>query len=350
MSQVLFLVALVSSLFIAITDATALHVADDGLFHFMSIGDWGCMPYGGKKAEDERIVAKSFAAKAESLKARFILNTGDNFYRCGVHSKKDEVWKNTFEDVFSEESMMVPWYSCLGNHDYGYPGSAEAEMEYVSPRNNRWVMPSRYYYRRLEFPNEVNISLIVLDSSPCQRKYRSDDPSGWDPCADAAHSCPGCAFHANVVKESCTTQYEWLKGVLPKVPKGDWKIAMAHAPANEIDVEDLLKPLVEHKFELFINGHIHELSQYEVDNHTDMNFVTTGAGCQVEIPAAGEVLTPAKLNDSGASGLHASRAIWTQHVAGYTEHVFEDNFKTLATHFYNYKGDKIHRIAVAKRI
>ena len=346
-SEVWYVALVVVSVFLVTTQmAMSMSVVkDDGLFHFMSIGDWGCMPMGGTKAHDEVVVAKSFADKATELKSRFVLNTGDNFYHCGVHSKSDSVWKSTFEDVFTEESMMVPWYSCLGNHDYGYPGSAEAEMEYTSPHNNRWVMPSRYYYRRLEFPKEVNISLIVLDSSPCQAKYRSSDPINWDPCGTHTHTCPGCTFHDNIMKENCGDQLKWLNEVLPKVPKDDWKIVMTHAPAYELNVEDLLKPLEEHKFELFINGHVHLLAHYEIDTAPDMNFVTTGAGCWIDVDSTENP----KIGACSIDGVGSCAMKWTDVVAGYTEHVFEDNFKTLATHYYNHKGEVIHRIAVKKR-
>lgn len=341
-------------------------------FHFMSIGDWGCIPAGGFAANDERVVAKSFAAIASNLSAKFVLNTGDSFYRCGVHSKRDEVWNSTFENVFSEDSMLVPWYSCIGNHDYGYPGSAEAEVEYVSPKNNRWVMPARYYYRRLVFPGEVNISLIVLDSSPCNKLYRGDDPQHWDPCGlhFDEKRCPGCSFHDNILKQNCSLQLEWLQSVLPTVPQDDWKIVMTHAPAHELDVVDLLAPLYAHNFELYVNGHLHLLQHYAVEGKEDMNFVTTGAGCWVRIPENatggtgehhqllvpndGQTFTaanrPQSIQDEKLARQAALGAVkWQSVVAGYTAHVFEDNFRTLSTHYYNYKGEVINKISVSKR-
>jgi tartrate-resistant acid phosphatase type 5 len=344
-------------------------------FHFMSIGDWGCVPVGGFGARDERVVAKSFADKAANLSAKFVLNTGDSFYRCGVHSKSDEVWNTTFEDVFHEDSMLVPWYSCIGNHDYGYPGSAEAEVEYVSPKNNRWVMPARYYYRRLVFPGEVNISLIVLDSSPCNKLYRGDDPKHWDPCGlhFDEKKCPGCSFHDNILKQDCSAQLAWLQSVLPSVPQEDWKIVMTHAPAHELDVEDLLTPLYHHNFELFINGHLHRLQEYGVAGKEAMNFVTTGAGCWVKVPESSEDATyddhsdlelivphdgrthtaatrPASMQSDKIARQENLGAIhWQSVVAGYTAHTFENNYQTLSTSYFNYLGEVVHKVSVQKR-
>jgi hypothetical protein len=92
-------------------------------------------------------------------------------------------------------------------------------MEYVSPKNNRWILPDRFYYRRLEVPRlEVNISLVVLDASPCQSEYTSSDPAGWDPCGSVIPACPGCTFHQNVIKQNCTKQLEWLESIMPTIP------------------------------------------------------------------------------------------------------------------------------------
>ena len=83
-----------------------------------------------------------------------------------------------------------------------------------------------------------------------------------------------------------------------------------------------------------------------MDDLDTMNFVTTGAGCQVPIVSAAALSSPPPPLVGGAAHKHEN--MWTQKVAGYTEHVFEDNFTTLATHFYNYKGEIIKRIAVKK--
>ena len=78
---------------------------------------------------DEVTVAKSFAASAEALKAQFVLNTGDNFYYYGVKSTSDPMWENTFEQIYTQDSLMVPWYGVLGNHDYGYNPTAQTQYE-----------------------------------------------------------------------------------------------------------------------------------------------------------------------------------------------------------------------------
>jgi hypothetical protein len=323
-------------------------------FNFVSIGDWGCVPIGGYHEQDELIVAKKFSEAATSVDAKFVLNTGDNFYYCGIHSKTDTMWNSTFEGVFTAPSTMVPWYSCLGNHDYGYPGSATAQIEYVSPNNNRWVMPGRYYYKRLVFPNEVNISLLVLDATPCQKDYVNDDPSKWDPCGSVIPGCPGCTFHENVIKQSCSAQLTWMNSIIPSIPADDWKIVMIHAPAGDINEVDLITPLQQAKFDLYINGHVHLLSHYTMDNAG--TYITTGAACMVRVPAAQAEKkinipeakwTPSSCPSSSSNG-HSCQIVWEQTIAGYTTHSFSSDFSELSTFIYDYDGNLLHTAVIQK--
>ena len=344
------LTLLVAALFAAVIATPAA-----ASFSFASLGDWGCVPIGGYHERDEIVVARQFASAAEDVNARFILNPGDNFYYCGVHSKDDSMWNSTFESVFTEPSTMVPWYTALGNHDYGYPGSATAQMEYVSPNNNRWVLPARYYYKRLEFPGEVNISLVVLDASPCQQDYISNDPSGWDPCGSVIPGCPGCTFHQNVIKQSCAAQLEWLNSILPTVPADDWKIAMVHAPASDIDVLDMITPFQNANFNLYLNGHVHLLAHYQIDNMG--TYITSGAGCMVRVPESDKktlspgTVVPPKLRASSCRDnpkFHSCEIIWQKTIAGYTTHTFNANFSALTTYIYDYAGKLLHTVVTEK--
>jgi len=327
-------------------------------FSFSSIGDWGCVPIGGYHEQDELTVAKSFSKTTASIDAKFILNTGDNFYYCGVHNKTDSMWNSTFEGVFTEPSTMVPWYGCLGNHDYGYPGSATAQLEYVSPNNNRWQIPGRYYYKRLVFPGQVNISLVVMDASPCQSDYISSDPSGWDPCGSVIPSCPGCTFHQNVIKQNCSAQLTWLNALMPTIPADDWKIMMVHAPASDIDVEDIITPFQQYKFDMYINGHVHLMAHYQMDN--EGTYITTGAACMVRIseseaktmdyvPPHQQVMEKAGANSCGGDNpWHSCSIVYQRTIAGYSSHTFSDDFSSLTTYLYDWNGNVLHTVVTAK--
>ena len=62
-------------------------------------------------------MAKQFAATAASTNARFVVNTGDNFYYYGVTGVDDPQWDTDFESVYDQASLTgVKWYGVLGNH------------------------------------------------------------------------------------------------------------------------------------------------------------------------------------------------------------------------------------------
>ena len=84
-------------------------IGNDNNISFVSIGDWGGAALGGYHLTDEVTVAKSFASAAENLNAQFILNTGDNFYYYGIKSVTDPMWENTYEQIYTQKSMMVKW-------------------------------------------------------------------------------------------------------------------------------------------------------------------------------------------------------------------------------------------------
>ena len=64
------------------------------------------------------------------------------------------------------------------------------------------------------------------------------------------------------------------------VPADDWLIIVGHHPADEMDVEDLFAPIQAHGFDLYLNGHVHTLTQYSVDGNPA--FVTSGAGAMIK--------------------------------------------------------------------
>ena len=52
-----------------------------------------------------------------------LLNVGgcvhrDNFYNSGVTSVSDPQWLESWRTPYNHSSLQLPWYACLGNHDY----------------------------------------------------------------------------------------------------------------------------------------------------------------------------------------------------------------------------------------
>eukprot|EP00965_Chrysotila_dentata_P250577 6209528-Pleurochrysis_carterae.AAC.2 len=68
-------------------------------------------------------------AVADRSAPSFIINTGDSFYYCGLANTSDFQIQTDFVQPYSKyPSLDVPWYSVLGNHEYGYNVSAVIEL------------------------------------------------------------------------------------------------------------------------------------------------------------------------------------------------------------------------------
>jgi len=134
------------------------------------------------------------ATVADSFSPKFILNTGDNFYWCGVQNTSDFQIEEDWIKPYSALSLQIPWYSILGvsfmfftsvvdlyllqNHEYGYNVQAQIDLSGIY---KNWVMDDRYYTKRIlvDEKTETYLSIIFLDTSPCISGYRSDNPSKW---------------------------------------------------------------------------------------------------------------------------------------------------------------------------
>ena len=91
------------------------NTSNSSLISFVTLGDWGGAGIEAVHKTAELSVAHQLSTSAAALSAQFLINVGDNFYHYGVKSKNDTQWQSTFENVYKEESMMIPWYSVLGN-------------------------------------------------------------------------------------------------------------------------------------------------------------------------------------------------------------------------------------------
>ena len=310
-------------------------------FTFMSIGDWGGSSIDNKHQRWEHVVANQFSEQAKIYNPEFIIGTGDNFYYFGVKTVDDNLFKKDFENVYNTSNLMVPWYHTLGNHDYAY--NPDAQTKYVSPNNNRWVMPKRYYSKRIQLNKNNYASLIFLDTSPCVNDYRNNDSTKWDPCSPNFPTPSDCKFHQNILNQSCGNQYRWLDKTLKNISKNDWIIVAGHHPANEIDNLDLVSLLEKKNIDLYLNGHAHELRYYQINNKGC--WITTGAGSMVS--------TDSSLKKSYKYYVYKDtnfNSLWNQTIAGFTIHKFDRNYSKLDTSFIDFMGKIIYNVSIFKRL
>ena len=163
---------------------------------------------------------------------------GDNFYDKGVNSTTDPLWNLHFEKPFSEQRFPMPFYTCLGNHDYY--GNIQAQVEY-SKSNSRWNMPSPYYSFAQQIDGNCQVEFFVLDTTPIE---------------EGDHST--------------RAQVNWLKNKLES-SQAQYKIVVGHHPlfsggehgSSRRNYRQLAKLFDRHSIDLYICGHDHDLQLHD---------------------------------------------------------------------------------------
>jgi hypothetical protein len=346
-------VLLLCGLLLLVT-ATATNTAVNSNAGFLSVGDWGSASLGGyhlRNAIGTADAMKAYIAngRGSGASVSFVLNTGDNFYYCGIQNTSDAQITEDYTALFG--GMGVPWYHSLGNHDYGFSPEAQLRLNETIPE---WIMDDRYYHRRVVLPgggsdddrNDIRVNIIVLDTNPCVRDYRGTDRRRWDPCGTEYPDCSPiaepCRFHENILSQDCDTQLSWAKGVFANIPDGEWVFVVGHHKAEEINVADFQSTILDNpRVHLYLNGHNHNLEHYSVNG--DAKYMTTGAGGMVVIGAESgadkrqRMPTSSRHATAGTAG--AVKSLWSKVITGFTSHVFTNNGTTLTTYFWDVKSN-----------
>ncbi|KAG7401958.1 hypothetical protein PHYBOEH_008479 [Phytophthora boehmeriae] len=320
--------------------------------HALAIGDWGvdlglgscCNVYrktgvGNKEYyKDQQAqpnVAYLLALSAKKLQPKAILGHGDNFYWNGLGS--DDVsyrFLNSFESMYSDPALLsIPWFNVAGNHDLGgsmficgkrdnqfveCSGTTELlknldekftrQSTYVSPNNDRWKMPSRYYVERLEnLSTGVSVDVFNIDTNAatvhgahqtcCQCYGYKMKYGGAQSCSDVARGDTLCAGGDTQMFDACVSQIEaWQADSLHQLARdaaastATWKVVNTHYsphfhmdPTMMAEVNSILSTGGIH---LYMNGHTHAESHEFGSFNT--HFVTNGAGGGIQSESIGE--------------------------------------------------------------
>jgi len=263
----------VRTLFVATQVAVASRFLPGGLFaaevgqnvsagglNFIIFGDWG-----RNGEQDQSEVAAQMALAAKATGARFIVSVGDNFYEDGVASVSDPQWQTSFENVYHDPALQIPWQVILGNHDYH--GNCEAQLEYARG-HPRWNLPARYFVQTHRIDGTTVADFFYLDTTPMIQSY-------WQSHKTSAH----------VATQDVKKQIAWFKAALAS-SQARWKIVIGHHPiysggehgdTTEL-VETILPLLHKHKVQAWFNGHDHDLQHLVAG---DLNLFCSGAGSQV---------------------------------------------------------------------
>ncbi|HTY00063.1 MAG TPA: metallophosphoesterase [Bacteroidota bacterium] len=240
-----------------------------GSLNFLVISDWGRDGINDRdhKTPGQLKVAHQFGATARQVNASFVVTCGDNFHGKGVSTPTDPLWAENFEHVYGDESLMIPWYITLGNHDY--EGNVEAELEYAKV-SKRWVQPARYYAFTRELPGAVGILFVVLDSSPLIEEYQHEK--------NDQHHVKG---------QDTTAQIHWCDSVLA-ASVARWKFVFFHHPAfsassvhgSTLEIQRAFVPLFKkYHVDACFSGHDHDLQHSHPEGST-VEYFGVGGGSE----------------------------------------------------------------------
>jgi hypothetical protein len=329
---------------LALVLALTAAAADD--VHILSVGDWGSAALGGYHLKNAQNTAAAMQSYVKANTPRLVLNTGDNFYYCGIQNGSDPQINEDFVGLFG--SIQLPWYSILGNHDYGFNPDAQLWLNQTIPT---WVMDGRYYHRRADLNNGLVLNVIALDTNPCVADYRGEDRAKWDPCGIQYPTCEPvpdvCRFHENIVQQNCTAQLAWFRATLDSIDAdNEWVFVLGHHKANEINVENFQALISDPRVHLYLNGHTHNLEHYSIGRDSigrdsmDPKYITTGAGGMVIIGNKAQEEQEAQEGQEGQT----AHSIWSKVVTGFTSHTFtaNNNYSSVVTEFWDTEQNVIY--------
>ena len=231
-----------------------------GALNFAIIGDWGRF---GRP--DQQEVANQMALACKATAATFVISVGDNFYEDGVASLDDSHWQKSFENVYADPALQVPWYVILGNHDYHVDPTPELEYGRTHPR---WVMPARYYAQSHALDAKTQADFFYIDTSPMIDEYKTD-----------AKMAPF------VATQDVGAQLKWLDDSLA-ASKAPWKIVIGHHPiysagfghGSQQEMIKLVLPLLQkHGVQAYFCGHDHDLQHLKGG---DVQLFISGGGSE----------------------------------------------------------------------
>jgi acid phosphatase len=237
------------------------------MLNFLVVGDWG-----RRGCVEQRAVACGLARAARRDGSRFVLSTGDNFYDDGVQSVDDPHWRESFEYVYADAALDLPWYVALGNHDYN--GNVRAQLHYTA-QSRRWYLPRRYYGLNVTIAPGVYAQLVVLDTTPLLPMYRAG----------------GAEHKPETDGEDANLQIRWLRHMLAPATSR-WRLVMGHHPlysgspfhGGDGTLQRRVGPaLRDYGVQAYFCGHEHDLQHLEVGG---VQHVISGAGSETRITGA----------------------------------------------------------------
>uniref|UniRef100_A0A915LNY1 Calcineurin-like phosphoesterase domain-containing protein n=1 Tax=Meloidogyne javanica TaxID=6303 RepID=A0A915LNY1_MELJA len=118
--------------------------------NFVIVGDIGGLPIYPYYSYAQKRVAEAISnvVSEQGEPLNFVINVGDNFYFNGVSDIFDSRFEDSFEQVYDDENLFVPWYTIAGNHDH--LGNISAQLAHTN-FSSKWTFPHLFYKIRIIF-------------------------------------------------------------------------------------------------------------------------------------------------------------------------------------------------------
>jgi len=281
---------------------------------FLGMGDWGTKTYprrsltsqftrkleakensnhkGNNKQDQQQqsgypwniLVSEAMAAYASVYPADFLIALGDNFYNNGVTSVYDDLWQDYYHNIYYQDSLKIPWYVILGNHDYGSNregGDPDAQIEY---QDGRWNA-GHCYLQSYMIPNSnAVVDIVFIDSTLVapEETYQTSTASGVSEEQQKAYQTSQLSCLEAYLAGS-TAHFLLVAGHYPIFSTGK------NGPGDmESMVETVFPLLAKYDVDAYLCGHDHMLehlvySYYVTDNSgsgttkRSMDFIISGA-------------------------------------------------------------------------
>jgi tartrate-resistant acid phosphatase type 5 len=266
-------------LLLAITICALLCATVSANMDILVAGDWGGQPNKPYTTSEEVDTAKIMGDIASSSNAAMAWMLGDNFYDDGVKNVDDPRFKETFEDVFTADSLKnLPFWIVAGNHDHY--GNAQAEVEYSS-HSSRWTFPSLYYTQTWKVTGtNRTVQVVMIDT--VELCGGSQD---YDYCRRHDIADEDCVIQPTGPEDVkvAANQWQWINDTLEK-STADYLIVAGHYPVWSIAehgptkclVENLRPALIHYKVNSYMCGHDHTFEEIVETDHTKLQYIVTG--------------------------------------------------------------------------
>jgi len=231
----------------------------------------------------QQLVAGQMVKRSADSDPDYVLNAGDNFYpggynrQCGQgqdgqDSSHQFDW--AWAQLYNKDKLKdKPWFSVLGNHDYGGISHRQGwDLQvFITWSNKNWVMPAQTWSRLVQY-KDFAVQYFFLDSN------------FLDAHSDAGHTmCQGGTECYGFNDGSCAhmLQQAWdggldMMGNIMKTSTAEWHIVVTHFTGPSVLSQPKLVQLHDqYGIDLVFTGHQHSQMR---GNFKGVEYIISGGG------------------------------------------------------------------------